>query len=154
MPLRPILQRQRRSQRTKEARLLRPRRRSLGPPAACPTIGRRYPNPRARSTRRALIEEKRFGEADALWGDAAAAKRQTAELKRFSEAHLQIGKPHDMEGAAGSIYITVPVVLYGTREGKNVHRGGDMILRRVNDVPGSTEAQRRWHIERVAWSAA
>jgi hypothetical protein len=24
-----------------------------------------------------------------------------------------------------------------------------MILRRVNDVPGSTEAQRRWHIERV-----
>ena len=102
----------------------------------------------------ALIEEKRFGEAEALWGDAAAAKRQTAELKRYSQAHLQIGKPGDMEGAAGSIYITVPIVLYGTREGKNVHRGGDMILRRVNDVPGSTEAQRRWHIERVAWSAA
>ena len=26
-----------------------------------------------------------------------------------------------------------------------------MILRRVNDVPGSTEAQRRWHIERIEW---
>ena len=24
-----------------------------------------------------------------------------------------------------------------------------IILRRVNDVPGSTEAQRHWHIERI-----
>jgi hypothetical protein len=27
-----------------------------------------------------------------------------------------------------------------------------VVLRRVNDVPGSTEAQRRWHIERIDWS--
>jgi hypothetical protein len=26
-----------------------------------------------------------------------------------------------------------------------------VILRRVNDVPGSTEPQRRWHIERIDW---
>ena len=30
-------------------------------------------------------------------------------------------------------------------------RPADIILRRVNDVPGSTEAQRRWHIERIEW---
>jgi len=29
-----------------------------------------------------------------------------------------------------------------------------VILRRVNDVPGSTEAQRRWHIERIELKAA
>jgi hypothetical protein len=29
-----------------------------------------------------------------------------------------------------------------------------VILRRVNDVPGSTEAQRRWHIERIDISGA
>jgi hypothetical protein len=29
-----------------------------------------------------------------------------------------------------------------------------VILRRVNDVPGSTEAQRRWHIERIELNAA
>jgi len=29
-----------------------------------------------------------------------------------------------------------------------------VILRRVNDVPGSTERQRRWHIERIEWKAA
>jgi hypothetical protein len=26
---------------------------------------------------------------------------------------------------------------------------GEVVVRRVNDVPGSTEAQRRWHIERI-----
>jgi hypothetical protein len=102
----------------------------------------------------ALIEQKRFAEAEKLWGDAAAAKRTTASLKTYSEAHLQIGKPTDMEGAAGSIYITVPVVLYGRLNGKAVSRRGDAILRRVNDVPGSTEAQRRWHIERVEWKTS
>lgn len=102
----------------------------------------------------ALIEEKRFAKAETLWGDAAAARRMTAALKAYSEAHLQIGKPTDPEGAAGSIYITVPIVLYGKRDGQAVHRKGDVILRRVNDVPGSTEAQRRWHIARIEWKAA
>ncbi len=103
----------------------------------------------------ALIEQKRFGEAEKLWGNAAAAKAATAKLKSYSEAHLQVGKPTDMEGAAGSIYITVPVVLYGKpSSAAAVHRSGDVILRRVNDVPGSTEAQRRWHIERIDWKTS
>ena len=69
--------------------------------------------------------------------------------------HLQIGKPGDSEGAAGSIYVTVPVVLYGKfKSGGSFSRKADVILRRVNDVPGSTEAQRRWHIERINWAAA
>lgn len=102
----------------------------------------------------ALIEQKRFTEAEKLWGDAAVAKKMTAELKAYSEAHLQVGKPSGMEGAAGSSYITVPIVLYGTLSGKTASRRGDVTLRRVNDVPGSTEAQRRWHIERVEWKTS
>jgi hypothetical protein len=59
-----------------------------------------------------------------------------------------------MEGAAGSSYITVPIVLYGKLASDAVrHRSGSAILRRVNDVPGSTEAQRRWHIERIEWKS-
>ena len=101
----------------------------------------------------ALIEEKRFAEAEKLWGDAASARRTTSELRAFTEAHLQIGKPGDTEGAAGSIYVDVPIVLTGNgADGAAVHRRGDMILRRVNDVPGSSEAQRRWHIERIEWA--
>lgn len=100
----------------------------------------------------ALIEQKRFGEAEKLWRDADTAKQTTAQLKTYSEAHLQIGKPADSEGAAGSIYITVPIMLYGKKsDGSAFHDAGNVILRRVNDVPGSTEAQRRWHIERIEW---
>ena len=100
----------------------------------------------------ALIEQKRWAEAEALWGDAATAKTLTAGLKRNSESHLEIGKPGDMEGAAGSIFVAVPVVFYGKQEGgKDFRRAADVTLRRVNDVDGSTEAQRRWHIERIDW---
>ena len=101
----------------------------------------------------ALIEQGRFGEAEKLWGDIGSARQTTTELKTYSEAHVQIGKPTDTEGAAGSIFITVPIVLYGKlSSGKPFHRAGNVILRRVNDVPGSSEAQRRWHIERIEWS--
>ena len=103
----------------------------------------------------ALIEQKRFSEAEKLWGDAASAKAFADRFKSASELHFQVGKPGDMEGAAGSIYITVPVVLYGRLiSGGKLSRSGNATLRRVNDVDGSTEAQRRWHIERIALALA
>jgi hypothetical protein len=103
----------------------------------------------------ALIEQKKWSDAEKLWGNADAAKELTIQFKSDAEAHLQIGKPTDMEGAAGSSYITVPIVLYGKdSKGVSFHRAGKFTLRRVNDVPGSTEAQRHWHIERIDWGSA
>jgi hypothetical protein len=103
----------------------------------------------------ALIEQKRLTEAAKLWGDAAAAAAFINSFKTASELHLQVGKPGGMEGAAGSIYITVPVVLYGRLDrGGEFNRAGTATLRRVNDVDGSTEAQRRWHIERIELAPA
>jgi hypothetical protein len=102
----------------------------------------------------ALIEQRRWSEANAYWGDAATAASFRGELAGYSEVHMEIGKPGDSEGAAGSIYITVPAVFYGkTKAGGSFRRGANMILCRVNDIPGSTEAQRRWHIERVEWTS-
>ena len=102
----------------------------------------------------ALIEQKRWSEAEALWGDAATATKFTAGLKRNGESHLEIGKPGEPEGAAGSSYVTVPIILYGKNaSGGDFRRGANAILRRVNDVPGSTDAQRRWHIERIELNA-
>lgn len=102
----------------------------------------------------ALIEQKRFAEAEKLWSSAKSAQDFALQLKRYPEAHLEIGHPGDMEGAAGSIYVTVPVIFYGDDvNGAEFRRQADVILRRVNDVPGSTEEQRRWHIERIEWSA-
>ena len=98
----------------------------------------------------ALIEQKRFAEAARLWGDADGATAFVGPFKSASELHFQIGKPGDTEGAAGSIYVTVPVVLYGRlKAGGAFSRSGTATLRRVNDVDGSTEAQRRWHISQI-----
>ena len=101
----------------------------------------------------ALIERERWLKAERLWGDIDAARAFATSLKsRFGELHLEIGKPGDSEGAAGSIYITEPVVFYGkARTGKALRLPADVTLRRVNDVPGSTEAERLWHIERIDW---
>lgn len=100
----------------------------------------------------ALIEQKKFAEAEKMWRDPVRAKGVSNELRGYSEAHLQIGKPSDPEGAAGSIYVSVPTVLYGKRkDGTDFSRSGEMTLRRVNDVPGSTAEQRQWRIESAAW---
>ena len=73
----------------------------------------------------ALIEQGKWTDAEKLWGNADAAKDLTGQLKSDAEAHLQIGKPTDMEGAAGSSYITVPVVLYGKEfEGHRIPSAG------------------------------
>ena len=104
----------------------------------------------------ALVEQDRFLQAERLWGDINAARSfATALDAKFKDVHLEIGDLGGTEGAAGSIYTTVPVVFYGTSEqGKPLRRPASIVLRRVNDVPGSTERQRRWHIERIEWKPA
>ena len=100
----------------------------------------------------ALIEQRRFAEAEKLWGDSESASDFTLQLKRYPEVHLEIGELGDTEGAAGSIYVTDPVTFYGKdQNGETFRRKADVVLRRVNDVPGSTEQQRHWHIERIEW---
>jgi hypothetical protein len=94
----------------------------------------------------ALLEAGRIGEAAKLRSD-----RRPPDLSAYSEYHAQVGAPGRPEGAAGSIYVEVPVVIYGRlKAGGEVHSSGKAVLRRVNDVPGSTASQRRWHIERIA----
>lgn len=98
----------------------------------------------------ALIEQSRWNEARALWSDAKQADAFEAQLGQFADVHLEIGNPGEPEGAAGSIYVTTPVFFYGDdKVGQPLRRSADVTLRRVNDVPGSTEDQRRWHIEQI-----
>ena len=100
----------------------------------------------------ALIEQHRTNEAQSLWGSNDSASDFAVQVRRYPEVHLELGKPGGTEGAAGSSYVTVPVTFYGRDEnGAAFRRPADVILRRVNDVPGSTAAQRRWHIERIEW---
>jgi hypothetical protein len=97
----------------------------------------------------ALVEQGKTTEANKLWSDGA----EKLDLSKYKEVHANIGGPGDMEGAAGSSYVDYPVQLYGRlKDGKEFNLRGTMTLRRVNDVPGSTEEQRKWHIYQTDFS--
>lgn len=101
----------------------------------------------------ALIGEKKYAQAWALWSDGGRASGMSVEdfvrsFDKYASYNAQIGGPGRIEGAAGSLFVEVPVVIYGRlKSGEPVHMNGPIRLRRVNDVPGSTENQRLWHIE-------
>lgn len=104
-----------------------------------------------------LLEERRFDEAQDLWKEdsvigAEDDERFARRFRGFSEIHAHVGAPGMMEGAAGSLYVTVPVQVYGriAANGKPWYTLRQVTLRRVNDVPGSSEADRRWHIEAIS----
>jgi hypothetical protein len=97
----------------------------------------------------ALIEEGRYEQARQLrWDrDTLSEARFEAQFAPYSDYHATIGAPSEIQGAAGSSYVEVPVQLYGRRkDGKPFGTAGTITLRRVNDVPGSTDEQRSWHI--------
>lgn len=103
-----------------------------------------------------LLEEQRFGEAQKLWNETLAPATESgadfaARFGGFSEIHANVGAPGMAEGAAGSVFITVPVQVYARVKptGQPFYALRTVTLRRVNDVPGSTTAQRRWHIENI-----
>ena len=97
----------------------------------------------------ALIEEGRFNEADKLLGRCGARARNShSDFSRIRTC--KTGVPR-RQGRCGRLDLssTVPVGPHGGASG--LVEAPAQFLRRVNDVPGSTEAQRRWHIERIEW---
>jgi hypothetical protein len=104
----------------------------------------------------ALLEEGRDAEARRWWsgGKAGGAAPDLDRSAADSEYHAQIGAPGAVEGAAGSLYVEVPVVIYGRRkDGAAFSRKAVVTLRRVNDVPGSSAEDRKWHIRTIADAA-
>jgi|TARA_R100000501_G_scaffold4652_1_gene10036 hypothetical protein len=101
----------------------------------------------------AHLEEGDFAAAHALWRRDGEASGMSAEefaesLGKYSERHLLIGRPGRVEGAAGSSYVDVPVQMYGRlQNGDPFNLRGPIRLKRTNDVPGSSEEDRRWGID-------
>lgn len=101
----------------------------------------------------ALIEQGRWTASRDLWSSAGAAKAFERNFRRYTDVHIEIGDLGNLGAAAGSIYVTEPAIFYGNKiGGGNYRRAAVITLRRANDVPGSTEVQRRWHIERIDWT--
>jgi len=102
-----------------------------------------------------LLNRHNFDEAYMLLGPTAPARAEFDEdFSRYSDLKVTLGAAGGQEGAAGSIYLSVPLTVSGVLNGDRTSRSATAIVRRVNDVPGSTEAQRRWHIERIDWGNA
>lgn len=97
------------------------------------------------------IDAGRYEEAYSLWSGAGSASGQTlAEFTAgFSETRsveVEIGDAGRMEGAAGSRYIEIPVVIRAESSAGEMQRfEGTYVLRR-SVVDGASPAQREWRI--------
>lgn len=112
-------------------------------PAAEPTeVVRRY---------YAAIDARDFRRAYRLWGDDGAASGQTFEefaagFAETARVEVEIGEAGRVEGAAGSRYVVIPVVILAeTTSGEPQRFEGTYTLRR-SVVDGASPAQRRWHL--------
>lgn len=98
------------------------------------------------------IDHGDFRAAYARWGNDGQDSHQSfADFKRgfahTATTSATTGTPTNGEGAAGSSFIDVPVTVRARlKDGTRQRFTGHYTLRRVNDVPGSTQAQRRWHL--------
>lgn len=87
-----------------------------------------------------------FAFAARVWDDPviddARLKALFAGYKQPTIAISGIGQ----EGAAGSLYCTVSGTLTDARDSSKQPKQGEIVFKRVNDVPGATPEQLRWTI--------
>jgi len=99
----------------------------------------------------ASIEGGKYAAARALWGSNGTDSKQSpaafaAGFAKYKEYHANIGGPGEIEGAAGSRYVSVPVQVYARlKDGRPDYQTGEIVLRRT-EVDGATAEQRKWHI--------
>lgn len=127
----------------------------LTPPSLSPAAEKTEKGARNIATSFArAIELKEFDQAWAMLDDASKRKwSKTQWAGHFSDLKdtSVVVAPGRMEGAAGSSYYTVPLDITATdTSGRPVRYDGEMILKRVNDVPGATAEQLRWHMNSLS----
>lgn len=77
-----------------------------------------------------------------------------AQFQSLTDLFVTFG-PGRMEGAAGSQFYTLPVSITGQTSKKAARTlRGELVLRRVNDVPGATPDQLNWHAAKLSLDGA
>ena len=98
----------------------------------------------------AAIGAKDYAAAQALVGPKVDLKVFERRLSSYPIYRANVGKPGQMEGAAGSSYVEVPIQTYGRMQsGELFSRLETVQLKRVNDVPGATPEQLMWRIQTI-----
>jgi hypothetical protein len=92
-----------------------------------------------------FLRAYRMWQASGQTGGRSFAKFE-AGFDSTESVDARVGAPGRTEGAAGSVFVTVPVdVSARLRNGTAQRFSGSYTLRRVN-VPGASAAQRGWHL--------
>lgn len=100
------------------------------------------------------LERGDWRTARAQWGDHGAMsgrspEQYAAQYNHYRQMKVEVGRG-EADAGAGSLFYTAPVTVSGiTGDGKPFAGTGAAYLRRVNDVPGASAEQLRWHIERL-----
>ncbi|MBO0749955.1 MAG: hypothetical protein J2O44_05955 [Porphyrobacter sp.] len=88
-----------------------------------------------------------FAFAVRVWDDPVINDdRLKALFAGYKRPTVKIGQLQQ-EGAAGSSYCTVGGTLTDAAQSSKAPRKGEIVLKRVNDVPGATPEQLRWTIQ-------
>lgn len=100
------------------------------------------------------INARHYSDAYVLWSGRGERSGQTVEsftvgFAQTDSVRADIGAPSDMEAAAGSRYITVPVRLLAYEGKRTQSYRGTYTLRRAV-VDGATAEQRQWRIAGAA----
>lgn len=97
------------------------------------------------------LDARDYGTAWQLWGDDGqpgnSYERFRQGYAKTRDVRVTLGQPGPVEGAAGSLYVSVPVTVKARLEdGTRQTFTGSYQVRRVNDVDGAAAEQRRWHL--------
>ncbi|MEG3123263.1 hypothetical protein U1738_04995 [Sphingomonas sp. GB1N7] len=102
----------------------------------------------------ALLGEKKYREAWALWGHGGqdsgmSADAFAASFDKYSEYHANVGAPGKVDAGMSQRWVTVPVQVYGRlKAGETpVYMLGSVTLHRI--VPGVSDdkADEAWHLK-------
>ena len=92
------------------------------------------------------VARRDFTFAALVWDDPVIDEARLAALfEGYGAPTIEIADLR-MEGAAGSAFCTVTGALTDPADPARPPRQGEIVLRRVNDVPGATPEQLRWTI--------
>jgi hypothetical protein len=98
------------------------------------------------------LNARDYSTAWQAWGDDGRPGQRYADFsKGFAQTRstrVTIGALPSSEGAAGSIYQTVPVTVEAVSgDGVRQRFVGQYVVRRVNGVDGASASQLRWHLD-------
>jgi len=100
----------------------------------------------------AAINRRDYARAYAAWGDHGKTSQLSFDQFKQSFANtksigVSFGAPGHIDAAVGSLYLKIPVtIVVSKRNRSREYLDGYYVLRRCNDVPGCTQADRTWHL--------